>query len=218
MVEAGAGISGTATIQENGEAICSFDGAYTANDYVQASSTVAGNCHDAGPYLPTTGQVLGTILASSGVGGYAQINLNPAGSGGGVSQKYVALGGSTSASGQILQTLTIPAGVLTTNSYVTVSPAITGTSGTGYNYALDGTATASFLWNDYGTPQVSILMLSNTSAYVYLLAGGSGGPAVQLISQTITVSDVTANPLVITLQQNGAGALTGQFAVALAYP
>jgi len=48
---------------------CVFDGATTAGDYVQISSTVAGNCHDAGAAYPAGGQVLGRVLSTNASGG-----------------------------------------------------------------------------------------------------------------------------------------------------
>ena len=52
-----------------GTADCVFDGATTAGDYVQASTTVAGNCHDLGASYPATNQVLGFILSLNAVSG-----------------------------------------------------------------------------------------------------------------------------------------------------
>jgi hypothetical protein len=52
-----------------GTASCVFDGATTAGDYVQASATVAANCHDAGASYPTSNQVLGLVLSTNASGG-----------------------------------------------------------------------------------------------------------------------------------------------------
>jgi hypothetical protein len=60
------GTSGTATIEQSGEVFCLFDGTPAAGDYVQISSTVAGNCHDAGANYPGSGQVLGRVISSAG--------------------------------------------------------------------------------------------------------------------------------------------------------
>ena len=50
---------------------CVFDGATTAGDYVQVSTTVNGNCHDAGATFPTSGQVLGRVATTNaGAGTY----------------------------------------------------------------------------------------------------------------------------------------------------
>src|SRR5204862_2290715 len=49
-----------------GRSSCVFDGATTAGDYVQISTT-AGDCHDAGATFPTSGgQVLGRVLSTNG--------------------------------------------------------------------------------------------------------------------------------------------------------
>jgi hypothetical protein len=64
----GAGTSGNAQIVTSGLATCIFDGATTAGDYVQISSTTAGYCHDAGATLPS-GQVIGRVLSTNGSAG-----------------------------------------------------------------------------------------------------------------------------------------------------
>jgi hypothetical protein len=72
---AGAGSSGTATIQQSGTVSCIFDGATTEMDYVQISPTVAGDCHDAGSVRPATGQLIGYVTTTNGVAGTYQIDL-----------------------------------------------------------------------------------------------------------------------------------------------
>jgi hypothetical protein len=52
-----------------GTASCLFDGATTAGDYAQASTTVAGNCHDVGASYPAANQVLGFVLSSNAAAG-----------------------------------------------------------------------------------------------------------------------------------------------------
>jgi hypothetical protein len=75
IVTAGAGTTGSATVQFIGWASCVFDGATTAGNYVQISSTVAGNCKDAGATYPTSGQVIGRVLSTNGAGGTYTIDL-----------------------------------------------------------------------------------------------------------------------------------------------
>lgn len=65
----GAGTTGNTHIPLAGESLCIFDGATTAGDYVQASATVAGDCHDAGSTYPTSNQILGRVLSTNGGGG-----------------------------------------------------------------------------------------------------------------------------------------------------
>ena len=79
ITTAGAGTTGTATITTAGKISCVFDGATTAGDYVQISSSTAGNCHDSGAATyPTSGQVLGRVLSTNGSGGtYALIATIP---------------------------------------------------------------------------------------------------------------------------------------------
>jgi len=78
VVVAGAGTTGAATIALFGQANCNFDGSVTGGDYVQISSTVAGDCHDAGAGFPTTGQVLGRVITSGTGPGLFQMFLFPA--------------------------------------------------------------------------------------------------------------------------------------------
>jgi hypothetical protein len=66
IVSAGAGTTGVATVQESGQSFCNFDGAATTGDYVQMSSSVAGDCTDAGANYPTSGQVIGRVEQTSG--------------------------------------------------------------------------------------------------------------------------------------------------------
>lgn len=79
IVTSGAGIVGSATIQQQGPVNCAFDGATTANDYVIMSVTTAGNCHDSGivpPALPPNGQqVLGQVLSTNVAGGTFLMNF-----------------------------------------------------------------------------------------------------------------------------------------------
>ncbi len=73
VVIAGAGTSGIGLVQQAGQAICVFDGSTTVEDYVQISSTTAGNCHDTGSAIyPTAGgQVIGRVLTTNaGAGNY----------------------------------------------------------------------------------------------------------------------------------------------------
>lgn len=83
-----AGTSGVALVQTNGLVNLAMDGATTAGDYVQISTTTAGDGHDTGSATcPTSGQVVGRVLSTNGSAGTYQINLgaNGCGSGGGSS-------------------------------------------------------------------------------------------------------------------------------------
>jgi hypothetical protein len=76
VVVAGAGTSGKAQIAVSGEAVCVFDGATTAGDWVTPSSTVAGDCHDAGASRPGSAQVIGRVLSTNGSGGTYAVALS----------------------------------------------------------------------------------------------------------------------------------------------
>lgn len=79
IANSGAGITGSATIQQIGFAQCVFDGATTVNDYIVVSVTVAGNCHDSGvayPALPPAAQqVIGQVLSTNVAGGTYGVTL-----------------------------------------------------------------------------------------------------------------------------------------------
>jgi hypothetical protein len=81
VVSGGAGTSGKAVVTWAGLASCNFDaGSPVAGDYVVASSTQAGKCHDSGSTTRPTGvQVIGRIEALG-----VRVSLDPPiGSGGG---------------------------------------------------------------------------------------------------------------------------------------
>jgi hypothetical protein len=71
--------TGNAIMAVGGTAQCVFDGATTAADWVVASTTVAGDCHDAGATVPTAVQVLGQVNSTNGGAGTYGVDLNPVG-------------------------------------------------------------------------------------------------------------------------------------------
>jgi hypothetical protein len=78
ITTSGAGTTGSAVIQLSGSVSCVFDGATISGDYVQISSTVAGNCHDTNSPLypaPGTGDVIGRVLTTNGAAGTYTIDL-----------------------------------------------------------------------------------------------------------------------------------------------
>lgn len=77
ITTSGAGTTGSATVTYAGLVNCAFDGATTANDYVQNSATTGGDCHDAGAAYPTLGQVIGRVLSTNAASGSYQIDLFP---------------------------------------------------------------------------------------------------------------------------------------------
>lgn len=78
VVTAGAGTSGSATIQIAGQVNCVFENATTAGNYVGLGTTTAGNCRDVGSTYPTSGQVVGRVLSTNGSAGTYAIVLFPA--------------------------------------------------------------------------------------------------------------------------------------------
>lgn len=73
------GTSGNAAIAIGGQVPCFFDGGTTANDWVVASTTTAGDCHDAGSTVPTSVSVLGVALTTNVGAGLYAVDLDPIG-------------------------------------------------------------------------------------------------------------------------------------------
>jgi hypothetical protein len=69
VVSNGSGTSGNAVITYRGYVPCSFDAATTAGDFVVASTTNAGDCHDAGAARPAGVQVIGRVESTNGASG-----------------------------------------------------------------------------------------------------------------------------------------------------
>ena len=84
---AGCGTTGSATITLMGRVSLAFDGATTANHYVQISAGTNGDGTDGGSTYPISGQVNGRVLSTNGGAGTYDIDLFPseikASSGGG---------------------------------------------------------------------------------------------------------------------------------------
>lgn len=71
IVSNGSGTTLNAVITYRGYVPCSFDGSTTAGDFVVASTSNGGDCHDAGAARPTGVQVLGRVESTNtGVGTY----------------------------------------------------------------------------------------------------------------------------------------------------
>jgi hypothetical protein len=84
IVSNGSGTSGNAVITYRGYVPCSFDGATTAGDFVVASTSNAGDCHDAGTTRPAGVQVLGRVESTNATSGTYSIRAaldSPASSG-----------------------------------------------------------------------------------------------------------------------------------------
>lgn len=77
VIVSGAGTTGRARLAVVGGAQCVFDGGTTGGNYVQISSTVAGNCHDAGPDYPASGQVMGRVLETNAAAGTYEMVVFP---------------------------------------------------------------------------------------------------------------------------------------------
>ncbi len=80
ICDSNCGTTGSATLAWNGTAQCTFDGATTAGDWVVASTTAGGNCHDSGvaaSSLPPGGVALiGIVTTTNGGGGLYNVDMN----------------------------------------------------------------------------------------------------------------------------------------------
>lgn len=140
---AGAGVVGSVVIQQSGESQCVFDGATTANDYVQNSSTFTGDCHDTGSAnYPASGQVIGRVLSTNGAAGtYLTEILGPEIQNGGSSSSpaaTIAVGAGAGATGSAV---CVP-GTTCLNAGGTVKVTTSGSppsSGTIFTVKLGGT-------------------------------------------------------------------------------
>jgi hypothetical protein len=149
-----AGTTGKACIVTRGPGTCNFDGGVTAGDYVQISSTTAGDCHDAGLAYPTSGQVLGRVLVTNASAGAYNAYFFGAEAQGGLSSTAAAATYAPLASPALTGTPTAPtpsAGdnstKIATTAFVTSTCMWTTyptTSGTGNT--LSGTANKATLW------------------------------------------------------------------------
>ena len=163
ITTAGAGTTGTATITTAGKIPCVFDGATTAGDYVQISSSTAGNCHDTGAATyPSSGQVLGRVLSTNASGGTYTLDLFPSeiessSSGGGSS--FYPSSGFTSA------TFSTSLNQSSTTADFTPSGSLTAfDTATGTDYV------PSWLKTAPSTPWTETVQMSQT-----FVAGGGGG-------------------------------------------
>jgi hypothetical protein len=121
VVSNGSGTSGYAVITYRGYVTCSFDGSTTTGDFVVASTTNAGDCHDAGAARPTGVQVLGRVESTnSGAGTYGiRVSLDaPA-----------ATGAAPQASPTFTGTVTLPDGTTDSASGISLALAVALPSG-----------------------------------------------------------------------------------------
>jgi hypothetical protein len=65
IATAGGSSGSTVSVAQYGTASCNFDSTVNQGDYVQASTTIAGDCRDAGSSYPTSNQIIGVALSSS---------------------------------------------------------------------------------------------------------------------------------------------------------
>jgi len=201
IVVGGAGTTGSAEVARAGEATCTFDGTTTAGHYVQLSSSVGGDCTDAGAAYPTSGQVLGFVLSTIGSAGNATVLLRPdiqatTGGGGG----SITVNGS--GSGTNLSNTTPAAGTGYTNVIFQISGAnmsaeIQRSTFKGFTICAGGC---------YITPTLETIIFGMIADVTGTISSCRIGAATYPVGAALTV-DVLKNPT-ITIT-NGVPALSG---------
>jgi len=137
IISGGAGTSNKAVITWAGLAACNFDAANPiAGDYVIASATQAGKCHDTGSSTRPTGvQAIGRIE-----GGEVRVSLGPpsGGGGGAVSSVFGRTGAVTAANGDYSVSQVTGAAVDSTVVHLAGTETITGAKTFSGNVTLAG--------------------------------------------------------------------------------
>lgn len=230
---AGAGTSGLDLIQRTGQVNCTFDGSTTANDYVQISSTVNGNCHDTGSavYPTVGGQILGRVLTTNvGAGNYLVDLFGPeirtAGAATVVCTNVAPVTVTNNNAQQNLMSCSIPANALAQGSELSVdlqgvsstASAMTITIGTslGGGTACTTTSSTTGIANNqpwHANARLFVLTAgaggtANWSCNYFSSASGGGviGPFGIVGAPTISLNTTILNTLQITVQMSVANA------------
>lgn len=124
IVVAGAGTSGSSQIAVSGSALCVFDAATAAGDYVVNSTGTAGDCHDSGTAMsgtPPAGN-LGVVTSTNGSGGTYTVDMSVrtnsgAGGGGTAAAPYLVLGSNSYITDLNMMQATIPTGTYTWTAF-----------------------------------------------------------------------------------------------------
>ena len=87
IVVSGGNTTGSSQVAVLGSAACMFDNTSTAGHYVQISTGTAGDCHDAGATLPTSGgTIIGKVIDGGAAGSHnVELTITPPGATGGTS-------------------------------------------------------------------------------------------------------------------------------------
>jgi len=199
---AGAGTTGSATIQLLGQTSCVFDGATTAGDYFASSTTTAGNCTDTGA---TPGiQSLGRVLSTNGGGGTYSVSLGPVSSSAGFAPLRVVLGANQSPAINtqtiiLTQSVTFPSASGIYRADVRYGMYITAGSNTCMGLVVDTTNSRAWAFSQQaanGLGQIG-LAASEISSQTYA-AGATATFTLQMICNaagtTVTVNNALFSP------------------------
>ncbi|MGB8013575.1 MAG: hypothetical protein WCF68_18330 [Terriglobales bacterium] len=153
VVQGGAGKNGNAVITWHGYAYCIFDNATTAGDAVIASTTTAGECHDAGSGTPGA-QLIGYVDVTNSVSGQTngvRVSLQPMSGGGAVASVFGRTGAVTAATGDY--SVSQVTGAATDSAVVHLAGAetITGAKTFSSNVMLSGNLSVAGTINQVGT-------------------------------------------------------------------
>ena len=188
IVTANAGTTGSATITQGGVAGCVFDGATTAGDYVQASTTTAGDCHDTGSNTtPTNGsQTLGQVETTNGSGGTYNMVLSVGGGGGGIGTPVsVANGGTGLSSGTSGGVLGYTAsGTLASSAALTANQLVIGGGAGATPTTLAAGSQYQSLVMGASNPAYGAVPLNQSAAVSGQLAAANGGLGISTSGST----------------------------------
>ena len=202
----------TVSVVSAGSVSCTFDNPVSQDDYVQASTSVDGECTDAGSTFPTSNQVIGVALSSSatGVSGATQTiylfggQILASSGATGATGATGPMGATGSAGATGATGATGPTGINGSNG-ATGPTGNNGTSGsngaTGATGATGAPATLSFEWNAL----FSNGNYSGTALFFSPVGTTSNNGATSI---GFSSSDETVVPLACTVNSLAVGVLT----------
>ena len=156
LVQGGAGKSGNAVITWRGYAYCIFDNATNAGDAVIASTSTAGDCHDAGSGAQPGSQLIGYVdvtNATSGQTNGMRVSLQPpqGGGGGNVASVFGRSGAVTAATGDYSVSQVTGAAVDSAVVHLAGAETITGAKTFSSDVTLSGNLNVAGNINQMGT-------------------------------------------------------------------
>jgi len=166
----------------SGLAACVFDNTAVEADYVQISATAAGQCHDAGPTYPTSGQVLGNVqnaTATPPVVRLFQTEVRGGGGGGTVTSVGSGLG--------------LTGGPITSTGTLAIDPTVVPQLGAASNTFTGGITASSFSGSGAGLSNVNALTLGGNLASAFATTGANSFLGDQTFTGNVHITGVGNN-------------------------